>query len=186
MRRGPFIVGLLIGLVGGAGGMLYLVAQSKPADATEIAFSSKGFIDVQVPNGDDSYITVNGTMAGDNEAYPNSTYGIRCFKNQKLCWIAFVEQIADQPKLAVSHMNGPYAVTVVEWTPYEVVAGDDGSDGCVKTTITISRKTKELLWVEEPVNQTQPFCKDEDTKIRKRWIEDSPTMKKLDAWIHQR
>jgi hypothetical protein len=54
MRLGPFIVGLLIGLVGGAGGMLYLVAQSKPADANEIAFSSKGFID------DDTYITVNG------------------------------------------------------------------------------------------------------------------------------
>jgi hypothetical protein len=182
MRLRGFIVGLLIGLVGGAGGTLYLVAQSKPADVNEIAFSSKGFVDF---DGYDPYITVNGTMAGDNEAYPNNTYGIRCFKKQMLCWIASVEQYADHPKLAVSNMNGPYAVKVVEWIPDEVVAGDDGSDGCVKTTITISRKTKELLWVDEPVNQTQPFCKDADTKIRKRWIEDSPTMKKLDAWIHQ-
>jgi hypothetical protein len=58
-------------------------------------------------------------------------------------------------------MEGPWWFEVLEWTPYEVVAGDDGSDGCVKATITISRKTKELLWVEEPVNQTRPFCKDE-------------------------
>jgi hypothetical protein len=46
--------------------------------------------------------------------------------------------------------------------------------------LTIDRKRKALLWVEEPTNQTKPNCKDADTTIRKYSIEDAP------AWTRVR
>ena len=65
------------------------------------------------------------------------------------------------------------------WTKNEIVAGDDAPFGCFKTTITIARNSQDVLWVEEPVNQTKPFCKDAKNEIRKFSIEDSPGWKKL-------
>jgi hypothetical protein len=169
MRLGLFIVGLLIGLLGGAGGIGYLAAKIE-RDESQIFFSEKEFFD------NDASITVTGTLTGDNVVFPNNTYRIRCFKDQKLCWFAFVEQLG--PK-AIGSINGPSSFEVVKWTPYEVIASDDGGAyGCDKTTITISRKAKELIWVVEPVNQTQWFCKDAYTTIRKRWIDDPP----VPAW----
>ena len=49
-----------------------------------------------------------------------------------------------------------------------MVAGFESQFSCVKTTITIERSTKEVLWVEEPVNQSLPLCKDAENKIRRR------------------
>jgi hypothetical protein len=46
-------------------------------------------------------------------------------------------------------------------------------------TITIARTSKILLWVEEPVNQTKPFCKDAKNETRKMTIEDSPSWNRL-------
>ncbi len=40
-----------------------------------------------------------------------------------------------------------------------------------------------MLWVEEPVNQTKPFCKDAKNETRKFTIEDSPAWKKLHAAV---
>jgi hypothetical protein len=82
MRLGLFIVGLLIGLVGGAGGILYLVAQNEPAeDVNDIMFPSKSFHD------EGTWIHATGTLAGDNERYPNNTYSVLCDQKQKQCWV---------------------------------------------------------------------------------------------------
>jgi hypothetical protein len=170
LRWTLFVVGLLIGLVGGAGGMLYLVVQNKTAEFDDIVLAEKMFFD------NDAAVSASGTMTGDSVAYPNNSYSIGCYKDQKECWVSSVEQIG--PK-QIGRMDAPYSYDIVKWTPYEVVAGDDGGSGCFKTTITISRKSKDVLWVEEPVNQTQPFGKTADTKIRKRWMVDAPGWKRI-------
>jgi hypothetical protein len=160
---------LLIGLVCGAGSVLYLL-QNKAAETDDITFAPKAFFD------NDASINISGTMTGDSLAYPNNTFSIGCYKDQKLCWITSVEQIG--PK-QIGRMDAPYNFAVLKWSPYEVVAGDDGGINCFKTTITISRRSKEALWVEEPINQTQPFCKNAEGRVRKRSIEDSPGWKKI-------
>ncbi len=65
-------------------------------------------------------------------------------------------------------MDAPYAYEMRKWTQNEVVAGFESQFSCLKTTITIERSTKEVLGVEEPVNQTLPLCKDAENKIRRR------------------
>jgi len=91
-----------------------------------------------------------------------------------------VISLSDQigPNL-IGRVDAPYAYEITKWTPYEVIAGADGTLGCVKTTITIERKTKDVLWVDEPVNQTQQQCKDADTKIRRYSVEGSLGWKKM-------
>ncbi len=159
----------LIGLLCGAGSLLYLILQNKAAETDDITFAPKAFFD------NDASVNVSGTMSGDSLAYPNNTFSIGCYKDQKLCWVTSVEQIG--PK-QIGRMDAPYSFAVLKWSPYEVVAVDDGSTNCFKTTITISRRSKEALWVDEPINQTQPFCKNAERGIRKRSIEDFPGWKK--------
>ena len=53
------------------------------------------------------------------------------------------------------------------WQDDRLVAGFESQLSCLKTTITIERSTKQVPWVEEPVNQTLPLCKDAENKMRK-------------------
>jgi hypothetical protein len=170
MKWVPFIVGLLIGGIGGAGGVLYLVASNKTAAETDVVFAQKNFYDGE------EMIGLSGTMTGAGIAYPNNSYSIGCYRDRKECWLTSVEQIG---RNLMGRMDAPYAYEISKWTPNEVIAGADGSLGCFKTTITIGRKTQDVLWVEEPVNQTQPRCKNADTKIRKYSFDDSPGWKKI-------
>lgn len=170
MKWGVFIIGLLIGAIGGAGGILYFIEKNKSADDGNVVFAQKNFYDTE------QMVLVSGTMTGTGIAYPNNTYAIGCYKDQKECWLTSVDQIGPNH---IGRMDAPYSYEITKWTPYEVVAGADGTFGCFKTTITIERKTKEVLWVEEPVNQAQPQCKNADTNIRKYSVEDSPGWKKI-------
>jgi hypothetical protein len=66
----------------------------------------------------------------------------------------------------------------VKWEALEIVATDEpGAFGCVKITITIDRKQRSLLWLEEPANQNLAICKETDANIHKYTIEDSPGWK---------
>src|ERR1700730_13658012 len=83
----------------------------------------------------------------------------------------------------------------VEWTRHLHMTSGHGHGmrlsrvmtrhSAAKTTITIARSTKEALWVEEPINQTKPFCKESKNEIRKFSIEDSPAWKKVPSgkWL---
>ena len=138
----------------------------------DIVFADRNWVDKGDVN-----VGISGTLTGDGVAYRNNTYAIACYKELGNCFISSVEQIG--PK-HIGRMDYPYYFPIIRWTPSEVVALDDpGSIGCVKTTITLSRDSKTALWVREPVNQTSPYCKDADTKIRKWTIENSFAFKKL-------
>jgi hypothetical protein len=170
MRVTLFIIGMLVGAACGAGGIIYLQAQNKDTGEMSIVFAQKNYYDST------ELVAVSGTLTGDGMAYPNNTYSIACFQGRKECWMTSVQAIGGQQ---IGRMDAPYEYEIRKWSAYEVVAGDDGDFGCIKTTITIDRKSQQVLWVEEPVNQTKVMCAKADNKIRKYTIENSPGWTKI-------
>jgi hypothetical protein len=165
-------VGLLIGFGGGAGVVFYQFVVNKNPNAGEldIVFPQKFFYDT------DKFVAMSGTLTGKGLGYPNNTYSIGCYQDTKECWYTYVDAIGAN---LIGRMDAPSAYEIRSWTTNEIVAGDDAPFGCFKTTITIARKTQQLLWIEEPVNQTKPFCKDSSNEVRKYSIEDSPGYKRI-------
>jgi hypothetical protein len=173
MKWGLLVVGLVIGFVGGAGTIIYFQARmAAGAESGEMAihFDKKMYYDT------DSFVVVSGTLTGPDMAYPNNTYNVSCYQELKQCWSSNVEAIGEKQ---IGRLGPPSEFDIRSWTKNEIVAGYDSPFGCVKTTITISRTSQVLLWVEEPVNQTKPFCKDARNATRKMTIEDSPGWKRL-------
>ena len=136
----------------------------------------KNFFDAKQNNEFDA-VFISGTLTGKDQGYSNNTYGISCIKRFKTCFVAYVEQIGrDQ----IGRIQNPIDYPVLTWSENEVVAQEELTPlDCVRVTITIDRKREELLWVEEPANQTKPSCKNVDTSIRKYSIEDSPRWKQI-------
>ena len=170
MRSVLFLVGLVLGFLGGVGTIIYLQQRNKDTGEMSIVFAQKSYYETP------AVVTVSGTLTGEGLGYPNNTYSIACFQDRKECWMTSVEAIGG---LQIGRMDSPYAYDIRKWSPYEVIAGDDGTFGCFKTTITIDRQSQQVLWVEEPVNQTQVMCAKSENKIRKYTIENSPGWKKI-------
>lgn len=166
------LIGLVIGFLGGAGTIIYLQTRAAVEETGEMAilFDSKNYYD------SDAFVSVSGTLTGPGIAYPNNTYNVTCYQELKQCWSSDIEAIGDKH---MGRLGPPSQFDVRSWAKNEIVAGYDAPFGCFKTTITIARASKVLLWVEEPVNQTKPFCKDAKNETRKFTIEDSPGWKKL-------
>jgi len=114
----------------------------------------------------EAYVWVVGTLTGDWVAYKNNTYTFLCLPEE--CWVANIEQVGPRK---VSRIDGPTRYPVIRWTPDEVIASDNTL--CSKITITIGRKTQELLWVEMSINQATIQCKNANNAIRKATIETS-------------
>jgi hypothetical protein len=135
-----------------------------PAAAEElIRFAPKMFSDGA------EYIEVSGTLSGDGIWYPNNTYVINCDNAAKECQATAVN--AD--KNYISRVTGPERYPITSWTETEVVAQEDAiSTHCSKTTIRIARKRQTVLWVQEPINQTQTWCTKSETRVLKFTIED--------------
>jgi hypothetical protein len=165
MKWALLIVGLVVGFVGGVAALLHLQQGNKESGEMSIVFAKKMYYEM----GD--FVTVSGTLTGPGQAYPNNTYSIGCWKDRKECWLTYVSAIGGQQ---IGRMDAPYSYDIRKWSDYEVVAGDDGTFGCSKTTITIDRKSQQVLWVEEPLNQTQVMCAKPENKTRKFTIENSP------------
>jgi hypothetical protein len=170
MRVVLLLVGLVIGFVSGAGAIIYLQERNKEPGEMSIVFAPKNYYESP------AVVTVSGTLTGDGLAYPNNTYSIACIQDRKECWMTSVQAIGGQQ---IGRMDAPYEYEIRKWSPYEVVAGDDGAFGCLKTTITIDRKSQQVLWVEEPINQTKVMCAKSENKIRKYTIENSPGWTKI-------
>jgi hypothetical protein len=116
-------------------------------------------------------VAISGTLTGKGLAYPNNTYVVSCNKEWKACFVSFVEQIGHNQ---IGRMEYPYPYPIVKWNNSEIIAQEEPNlFGCFRVTITIDRPSKALLWLEEPINQTKPNCKNADTNIRKYSIEDS-------------
>jgi len=168
MKVVVFIVGLVVGLGCGAGGLIYL----KYGMSTE--FARKSYNDDK-----NEVVTVSGTLTGEIE-FPNNTCSIACYRDLDQCWIACVQAISETQ---LGPITAPFFHEISSWTANEIVATSSVSSGafiaCYRTTIKIERLTEQVLWIEEPVNQTEPICKDSENKSRKSSIEDAPRWKNM-------
>ncbi len=164
------VCGLFIGAAEAFAGMMYLYQHNvQPND--QITFAPKNFYDNKQDAGY-GMVIISGTLTGEGLAYPNNTYSVACEKAQQTCSASSIEQIG--PK-QIGRLDGPWVYPIVKWDQYEIVASDElSSFSCAKVTITIERQQETLLWVEEPINQTRPICKDADNKLKKYTLEDSP------------
>ena len=168
MRAVVFIFGLVVGLGFGVGGLTY------PNGLISTEFTRKVYHD---DNSD--VVTVSGTLTGEIE-FPNNSCSIGCYRDLKQCWFACVQATGGSQ---LGPITAPFFHEVSSWTDKEIVATSAAFSGalvaCYRTTIKIERLTEHVLWVEEPVNRTEPICKDSENKTRKSSIEDGPTWKNI-------
>lgn len=170
------LCGIVVGVGGSFGTTIYLQTQRHTQANDELIFAAKNFYDSKQTIGD-GYVAVSGTLTGEGLGYPNNTYSVACFQDRKECLISYIQQIGPNQ---IGRMDAPTPYPIVKWDPYEVVATDEPSPmSCAKTTITIERNQGSVLWVEEPINQSKPSCKNSDMKIRKWAIEDSPGWRRI-------
>ncbi len=173
MKSVLFICGVILGAIGTFAATLYLQKGNAPAD--QIVFSDKSFYDSR-PGYNDGAVTVSGTLTGVDSRYANNSYVIACYHAYQACFVSYLEQVGPNQ---IGSLN-LVAYPIVKWDAYVVVAQEESNTySCVRTTITVERQTPNFLWVEEPTNQTQPNCKNSDTKVHKYTIEDSPGWKRI-------
>jgi hypothetical protein len=177
MKVISFILGLAAGAIGAFGLVFYLQLQNPASEDGQIVFAAKNFLDSKQDN-EFGYVAISGTLTAQDAGYSNNTYGLSCMKRFNACFVAYVEQIGrDQ----IGIMQDPIDYPIVKWNDSEVVAQEEPSSlNCFKVTITIDRKREELLWVEEPINRTEPTCKNADTSTRKYTIGTSPRLKHVE------
>jgi len=139
----------------------------------DIIFDNKHFHDFGYSIG------ISGTLTGDGLAYKNNTYSSFCVKDRQECLIASIEQIGERQ---VGRLDYAYSIPIIQWNADEVIATQEASDwSCWKTTITITRKTETVLWVEEPINRSRSQCQISDGTVKTYTIEDSLGWKKLQS-----
>jgi hypothetical protein len=73
-------------------------------------------------------------------------------------------------KKYVSRVTFPGIMPVTSWTNSEIVAQDESM--CSRTTISIERMRGEVLWVQEPINQTKTWCAKSETRLLTWTMED--------------
>jgi hypothetical protein len=154
----------------------YSIGSLKKAEEP-LVFAKKNFFDLksQLPN--DGFVSVSGTLRGNGIAYPNNTYGITCVQDRKECWISYVQQIG---RNQVGRIDAPTPYPISKWQTNEIVATSERSElACNKLTITIDRNLEQALFLQEPINQTHPRCKDSDTGTHKWTIESSLGWRKM-------
>jgi hypothetical protein len=87
MRSVLFLVGLVLGFLGGVGTIIYLQQRNKDTGEMLIVFAKKNYYETP------AVVTVSGTLTGEGLGYPNNTYSIACFQDRKECWMTSVEAI---------------------------------------------------------------------------------------------
>jgi hypothetical protein len=132
----------------------------------DIRFPYKSF------DGPKAWVAAKGTLTADWMAYKNNTFSILCLPEE--CIVASVNQIGPRQ---VGDIDGPIVYPVKRWTDDGEVVAED-STLCSRITITLDRRTKSVLWVETPINQTTLACKNADNNIRKATLEASPFWRK--------
>jgi hypothetical protein len=143
-----------------------------PAAPADILFAPKRFYE------DDTFgrVYVAGTLTGPGVGYKNNTYAITCYKERGQCLGNGIYHIGANQ---IGRLDSPTEYEISKWNSYEIVASDpDSPVQCTKTTISILRKSKTVVWVQEPVNQTNAICKDSDTILYKWTLEDPEWNKK--------
>src|SRR6516165_8933723 len=82
-----FIVGLIVGLAGGASGIIYLESQQKTLN-DDIVLGNKMYYE-----GGEDFVALHGTLTGQGLAYPNDSVAVTCWADRKECGVSSLEQI---------------------------------------------------------------------------------------------
>jgi hypothetical protein len=129
----------------------------------EMIFADKHFVDTP------GAVGISGTMKGNFVPYKNNTYSIWCMKDREECLIASIDQLNDH---LMGRMGYPYALPIIRWDEYQVVAAEEPSvSSCQRTTITIMRSSQTATWVTEGINRKKPQCEKDTLTILKWSIE---------------
>jgi hypothetical protein len=175
MRWAIFVCGLVVGVLVGAGGVVYW-QKDRAVEPHPIMFGQKVFSDSEATIGI-GIVYIVGTITGEGQAYPNNTYAVTCYEDRRECLVSSAHDIGMN---MIGRLDMPQIIPIIRWNKSEIVAQEDVTElQCVRTTLTIERKTESALWVDEPVNQTRPSCKYADGRTHKYTIEDSPNWKKV-------
>ncbi len=146
----------------------------------QIIFGSKEFLgrgiggqySLNLFPGEQPSVSILGTIIGDGVGYKNNTRTIDCRKDRMECEVVSIDQIGPNQ---VGDLFPPTTYSITKWDMHEVVAtSGDNIFECEKTTININLDAGTTEWVQEPINQSVPNCKDSDGKIYKWTIENPP------------
>ena len=148
---------------------LYIEQLRKPGPLgnNNIIFGEKFYYE----NPDEDAVYVTGTMTGPGIAYPNNTVGLTCYRDRNYCSYTSVHAIGANH---IARMDPPNEYDIVKWDDHEIIAENQSMVDCQKITITIARKSRQVAWVEEPINQTEPSCENSATTTAKYTIETAP------------
>ena len=150
---------------------LYIEQLRKPEQSeNSIIFGEKFYYEA------DDALYVAGTMTGPGIAYPNNTVGLTCYRVRNYCSYTSVHATGANH---IARMDPPNEYDIVKWDDEEIIAEDQSMIDCQKITITIARKARQVAWVEEPINQTEPSCVNSTTATAKYTIENSPGWKRI-------
>ena len=154
-------------------GVSYLyIEQLRRQEPSGIIFGEKFYYE----NPDEDAVYATGTMTGPGIAYPNNTVGLTCYRDRNYCSYTSVHAIGANH---IGRMDPPSEYDIVKWDENEIIAEDQSTVDCQKITITIDRKARQVAWVEEPINQTEPSCVNSTTAMAKYTIENSPGWKRI-------
>ena len=142
----------------------------EPSGNNNIIFGENSYYE----NRDGDAVYVTGTMTGP--AYPNNTVGLTCYRDRNYC--SYMSVHATEAN-HIARMDPPNEYDIVKWDDDEIIAEDQSMVNCQKITITIDRKARQVAWVEEPINQTEPRCVNPTTAMAKYTIENSPGWKRI-------
>lgn len=128
-----------------------------------IVFPRKGFSIVA------DFVQIQGTLASDWFVYKNNTVSVACFKLNKKCNEARVEQIGDNQIGSIQQ----FEYEIRKWDMNEILSED--TEVCLRITMTIDINAQTVFYTYIPINQTIATCKlFQPTSPRTATIEDPP------------
>jgi hypothetical protein len=125
------------------------------------------------------HVIVKGAITGAGVGYKNNEITLSCSRVEGECYYAGISQIG------YNQVSGPDPVSflkIAEWNKSYISAKSSAEDdkmGCMKITVNINRSTKDVEWVEEPINQATPMCDHADNKTYKWFIDSPPSWKRI-------
>ena len=156
--------------------IILLQTQKVPSyDPSGIIFDTKSFNDTGPTDFGDDVVSIAGTLTGDGVANKNNSVSVTCYQDRMECLIYSIAQIGPNQ---VGRLDMPNIFAITHWNNDKIVAVESGDTvACRKSTISIQRKMKTAVWIEEPINQPHPTCKETHTKTYNWTIEDPPFWK---------
>jgi hypothetical protein len=151
--------------------------QPQEISSQYVIFPPKAFFNGLHSSGQPDIVYIAGALTGSNVGYPNNYTAITCYQDRKECVVTAVDQIGDNQ---IGRVDMPYFFPVTKWDEDTIVAnGQTDIGNCRRLTITIVRATESALWVEAPVNSSDPDCKKTDRGLLNWTIENPPSWKAL-------